>query len=864
MGNFKRKKCGLLIPLLAFSLLTGCEGLERQVLDYDNVKDILSVVDSTLESPIYDNDDHETSFGFGYDYLFNQYTSQDYVGTTPRDFDYYDEPFIQFKYVKYILQNEGIDFKFGTKYYDTQTKSVYFDFLNNVKDESRDLDYKVVCNMIIGADVRVNAFNQICANVVFQNSYTLPSSGVAFTTNRYVNFLIDYDFTAEEPTFILKAYTRNDELSAPYVGYMTYQYDYIRVVNSLLVEYRKFNVETSAALTPDENHGSFESYVNDGIAYRVDSLKWYVDGIYRSSRYMSQAKQLDIGSALFELGMFEPFSYADFLANLEDNQVTNTSNIYTTISNKRGDDIQYAFLTKNDSMITHINEQNNPYYDPEAMYPDLVDEIRVCTSAGYAVPNYVVGSTTTIRSLYTGFEDLSSSTYVTIPVCYLSKGKVKEQIASSSLTNTSLFEMSFRVFLKDGTTTSWQKMNNSYTIKQAYQIVDETIPLDYENLTDVFSIMIVDETKGLWCDYWMTYGESLAFLKKNTTFPEELINYGVPQYTSTTVTSYELLDTGRYENGYACTITRTSISDLDTYENYLFSNSFYVYYDSGNTLTYPTRIYAKPINSTTNLFIKLSYTGKKNNSLVYLLRTYRVKWSDQSNLTSVFPNELRLAGFPTYETTNGSFDLQTDGLYIYNSNYTELNKYINKLQSSYGYAQMANNSYDGYVVYIKNNDTTSLKVYQLTFFYYQQEHKEFYVKLDLIDNPNYVESFELTSLYMTNTFDTWNSSIASSSVRFVNAGGNEWFLESQTFLLAGREFKFIANDDWNVCNKGSSYKGFGYDDVDSMSSMTSYFYRGSDGKIVTKINMILNITCYVTSAYKLEFIFNVTPIGSIL
>ena len=858
MGIIRRKKYSLLVPLLAFSLLTGCEGIKKRSLGYDSISNIFSLVDATLENRIIDRDNHETTFGIGYDSLFNEYTSQDYLGGTP-DFDYYDEPFIQFKYAKGILQDEGSSFNFGTKYYDTLTKNVYFNFLTGEKDEYRSSNYKVTCNTVVGVDVRVNAFDQITSNVVFQNSYAL-NNGITFTTNRYVNFLIDYDFTAEEPTFILKVYTRNDELNAPYVGYMTYQHDFIRVVNGAIAEYRRFNIETSAAFAPDEYHTCFQDFVNDGIAFRVDSLKWYVDGAYYGNKKMPESKQLEIGATLYNLGMLEPLSYANFLSNLEDNQVTNTDSIYASVSNNYGDDIQYAFLTKNPSGISHINERNNPYYDPESMYPDLIDEIRACLSDGSKVPSYSTAGNTKISKIFTAFEDLVTSSAVYVPLYYFSKGLMKEQVSNSAITQTSLFEIYFSVCYSDGTYTNPLRLDTSYTVKQAYLAVDGQYPIDYNKLTDIYKIYVYDKTRGLYCDFELIYGESFSFLQKNTTFPIELINYGVPEYTASNVYSYELID--YYENGYGCVITRTDTSDLDNYRNRLTNNGFNAYDINGAYDYLPTYVYEKPINTYTSLFVKLSYETTTNGMTCYLLRAYHVKRSDLSHYSSSFPNELSSLGIPPYESDSAYFDLQSDGLYIYNSNYEEISYYMSQLINYYGYKSSYTSADDGYRILRKKNDTTSKYIYDLTFYYYEKENRDYFVKVEMAENPNYVETLNITSLYITSSFGSWNAS-APSGVRFISDGTNYWYLENQTFLTAGTEFKFIANDDWSVCNPSSSYEGFGYDDVSSMSSMSSYFSRGNNGKIVTKVNMLLNVTCYVYSK-RLYFYLDVTPIGSVL
>ena len=401
MGIFKLKKHCILIPLLSFSLLAGCQTFTKKNLTVESVRDTLNTIDNSLTYFNVDNTDYDTNLGNGYTEIYGEFTGQDYAGTYPKAFNYNDEPYLQFRFVKKLLDSKE-DFVFGKKYYNDIDKNVYFDFTTGKKDEDSNPINKVTCTTLVGTEIKVNSFRQIFINIAFHNNYTL-SNGVTFTTNRYVCFMIDYEYEKDGTNFLFKAYTRNDELNAPYIGYITYQHDYIIIKDGNLVEYRQFNIETNKELSIDENHGCFDDYINTSFAYRVDAVKWYVDGVYNVSKYMSAEKQSFIGNQLFSLGMFEPFSYAEFLSDIEDNEEVDTYSAYSYVSNAYGDDIQYAFLTKNPSTIEHINEKNNPYYNPEAMQLYKVIGIEVCNADGSDVPTYSVLGSVKIRSLFQGF-----------------------------------------------------------------------------------------------------------------------------------------------------------------------------------------------------------------------------------------------------------------------------------------------------------------------------------------------------------------------------------------------------------------------------------------------------------------------------
>ena len=846
MGNFRRKLHSLLVPLLAFSFLTGCSSLKKKTIDVETVQTAFNNVSETLKFIEVDFEDHKTTFGYGYQEIFDEFTTQDYSGSYPNDYYYKDEPFIQFEYMKGIVDNEVEDFKFGTKYYDTQTKNVYFRFDTGEIDLSKSYENLVNCDAIVGMDVKINTFNQICGDVVFQNTYTLAENDISFTTNRYTSFLLDYDFKTEQPTFALKIFTRNDELEAPYIGYVTYQYDYIKVANGMMTEFRRFNVETNKVFSPDENHMAFSDYVAEDISYRVDSVKWYVDGSYYVSKYMSEQKQMYIGEYLFELGMFEPFSYVYFLEDLEDNQSINTDKIYSDISSTiYGNDIQYAFLTKSTSTIVHINEDRNPYYHPETLYPDVIDELRACLSDGSRVPKYVCSSSTTIRNIFTGFQDRSSTGYVYVPLYYFSKGEMKDQVPSSSVIKTSLFNIYFSVVLRDGSITEPILMTDLATsLRKAYETVDSRYYIDYASISDVFRLKIFDRTKELQATVDLKYGDSLTFLEKNTLFPSQLLNYGVPAYTDLDVINYQL-DT--FENGYGCTITSTTYYAANEYFDLLALKGFKEYYSNGND-EYPTKIYYKEINSSEYLFIKMYYKETKNYKDNYYLRAYHVKYSSKSNATSYFPDTIMTyLGIPSYPGNSSVlYDLQPDGLYIYNSTYDELYDYVTRLTNR-GYTIVKSNANDGYYVLRENNNSKE-QIYEITFNYYQKENHDYFVSIKQMDNPDYVAYMDVYSLYMTSYYDSWNSTYANKSIRFVQSGSSYWRLSRSTFLVEGKEFKFIANDDWNVSNPGITYKGFGYDDVGNISSYSSFFARGDDGKIIVLQNCTVDVrcTCYDT------------------
>ena len=853
MGIFKLKKFCVLIPLLSF-VITGCDTFKRKSLTVENVSNALNVVDDTLKHLDVDYTDYETKFGSGYSDIFGEFTAQDYVGWYPKAFNYDDEPFIQFRYAKGFLDEKGTDFVFGRKYYDQfDGREVYFDFYTGKKDITKDYDNIVACDVVVGSDIKVNTFNQIISNVVFQNTYVL-SNGYSFSVNRYVNFLLDYEFGSEGINYLLKVYTRNDELYAPYVGYMTYQYDHIRVKNGSLVEFREFNIETSAQLALDDNHQSFDDYIKDNIAYRVDAVKWYVDGSYYVSKYMSSAKQQLVGNTLFSLGMFEPLTYATFLINLDDHESVDTTSVYNELSNSYGDDIIYAFLTKNPSTIPHINEENNPYFNPDEMMENNIIGIDACNIDGSSIPQYTVTGSTTFKSLFQGFVEADTSKNVTIPVWYVSNNGPVELINPSNIINTSKFTLYFEMNSSRGGTYDEISVNPIRTIKEAYEACRDEYDIVSDDVLNTFNVIIYEKASGFSTTVSFKFGDSMAFLDLAMEFPQVLIDYGLPKYTGTDVQRYRMENESKYENGYGCYISAYSSFNQSSYIAVLQSRGF-TRYSITYTGTGNTYLYYKAITDNTYLFVKFSYVGKTGDYPTYFLRTYQVLYSDKSNLSSTFPSYLVTAGLPNYKSDHATFDdsSETDvNIFIYDSNHTEVIEYCNDLIAA-GFTIENYNELDGFVTFKTTYQEGKYFIY-VRILYYEEENCDYFLKVSLVENPDY---FKINTIYLTSYFVSWSSSSASSSTKLTKSG-TYFYLQKEKIFLAGKSFKFIANEDWNMANPDSTYKGFGYDDVKNMNTYSEYFARGTNGEIIVKVHISLMIYIYVYDKY-LEIYFEVTP-----
>ena len=147
-------------------------------------------------------------------------------------------------------------------------------------------------------------------------------------------------------------------------------------------------------------------------------------------------------------------------------------------------------------------------------------------------------------------------------------------------------------------------------------------------------------------------------------------------------------------------------------------------------------------------------------------------------------------------------------------------------------------------------------IIHIRIFYYERENNDYFAMFTYENNPDY---FDIDSVYLTSYFDTWNSTYASNSIKLVQAS-TYFRLDMQRFCSAGKKFKFIANENWHLSNKSTSYNGFGYDDVTNMSSYSEYFSRGSNGEIIVTQNIMLMVYFRVFTD-RVEIVLEVTPVG---
>ena len=847
MRNLKIKKAGILIPLMAFLSLTSCGNFTSSQLSVEDVQYAYSSVFNTLNSLKLDTEEVDTSFGYGYQDIFDLYKSSDKVSSSPIDLDLKKEPFVELEYLKYLLDLQGSKFDLGKIYYDaSKVDTLYFNMKTGEKDATYNSSNRYYYNLTVGADITTTNQGIINADVVFYNTYS-DTSKILFTTTKYVNVMLNYNFDHDEPTYSLKIFTRNDQKLCPYIGYITYQYDYFIFTDGYLSQWREFSIESSTELTFDEDHGTFEDYIDSDFAYRVDAPKWYVGGQYYKISDMTEAKQISVGNTLFSLGLFEPFMTVLFLQRLEDPEQRESigmSGIYSSVSNDCGQNLVYVLSEKRSTNTSYINDENNPNVD-HSNQEEIIDTEK--KSIGFyqhfaktAVVDRYGLRNVPLKDLFIEFLDTQSARNITLDAYYLNKsGKDIEQIPYTDLLSDSKFL--YTIIL--------DKPNNTGTFGPLYVDINDTVKSIYEkfdaeyNLTSVsvnknFTLNVYSVDYGVRGSLKLYFDNDLSFLNEPPVFPSELTSYGVPSWDGEFTTNYQK-SARTYQEGYSYNIYSTNVrSDFSDYCSKLTSEGFTLKGDAEITSTSSSRIYAKQIDSSSALHVKLSY----NNSSYAVLRTYKVIVSPKTNLTYTFPSALNSKGVPNYcwrtspkfEFFPGADDLDADFLFVYDSNYDELTEFDYNLANN-GYTLMANQTDDDYDCYRTYRTVVNARYYlYVVVYYYDKQNTDYLIQVQLQENPDYVEELNISTLYATFDFGEWNSSMEKEQMQF-KFSSYSWKIlqwEPNAIMLPGKSFKMVANGDWSMKNEGSSYDGYGYDDVENISSYSNIFSRGSNGEIV--------------------------------
>ncbi|MBP5092247.1 MAG: hypothetical protein J6328_06835 [Bacilli bacterium] len=181
-------------------------------------------------------------------------------------FEYDEPPMIQFQYLKALYEEMGEDFAFGTKYSYETTGSVYYDFATRTAPNEAEYlnEYSFTCSVVLDIDED----DLIAASVGFDLVFT--HDGVSRNEKMYVELLLDYDMEKATPNYELSMNAVTDLLDYPNEDerYFNDEYDYVKVQDNSIREWRKFGICSPMSLT---------EYESQDFVYKYSTLRTYKD-----------------------------------------------------------------------------------------------------------------------------------------------------------------------------------------------------------------------------------------------------------------------------------------------------------------------------------------------------------------------------------------------------------------------------------------------------------------------------------------------------------------------------------------------------------------------------------------------------------
>ena len=289
------------------------------------------------------------------------YTSGDSEGDVIDDLEYNQPPMIQFQCLKAVIEEIGSSYSFGTKYYNNITGTMYMNMATGyaVTDESEKTQAnKYDYTFVFAIQIDIDSTDFITANVSFD--ITLTQGTQMYTTHWYVEMKLDYDMTNTTPNYELLMLTANDEAQLPFYSDLghVYEYDYVKVNNNKINEWRKFVLETEQSIITDATHNSFDNYINENVAYTADTVKWYKNNNLRKVTQMTQEKERVVANAFFDLGLNSTAIDAGPFTNKAGVQVEDIKTLYGTISEKFRQDVIYQLACKKEYHNNNNGENN--------------------------------------------------------------------------------------------------------------------------------------------------------------------------------------------------------------------------------------------------------------------------------------------------------------------------------------------------------------------------------------------------------------------------------------------------------------------------------------------------------------------------
>ena len=350
------KKVSKLLSGILFSLslvlpLTAC-GKKDKNSDYKKVQKAFNGVESSLREK---KKSSITRSRGGAHYAINEGSSSaldalsslfaskaESRGDTIDELEYTQPPMIQFQCLKSVFDSTGEGFTFSNKYYDTISGDVYFDInTGEEKDAQAGNEYHYTYDFLLSLGIKFED-SLITADISFD--ITLNQGDNHFNVYWFVKMYLEYDFNNSNPTYTLLMVTDNEQTDLPFRLGCTYEYDYVKVNESKITEWRKFYYEVDQKLVRDSAHPNFDSY-KDSVNYSSGNISWYKNHDYKKFNDHTSENDLAIAKELFALGLNSTDIPKEEYFKQGGSQNAKIKEMYQSFSNVFRKDIIYSLVT---------------------------------------------------------------------------------------------------------------------------------------------------------------------------------------------------------------------------------------------------------------------------------------------------------------------------------------------------------------------------------------------------------------------------------------------------------------------------------------------------------------------------------------
>lgn len=342
------KKTKLLLLITAAALcMTACS---FNALDdkHQKVSRALNAVENSINKEEKNKSKAPLLLGDDFSDLNNDFANASHDERLEEQLRYDTPPFIQFKYMKAIYDRLGNSCDFGNAYAYDLTGTGYIDFETGFKDKEKKEENKFTYVFNLSISLNIDENDLITANVGMQ--IELNHKNEKLHNYKYVRMELNYDFSKNNDNYELALYDegREGELAYLHCDY-GYEYNYVKVQNNEIEDWKKFRYEADEVIKKDDSHATLDSYINAGVSITTDNNRWYKNKtLYRVDSNTEEA--LDIAKKLFaNHGLNSNEIGTDAFFNKEKTSSSAIKDIYEESSKQYGDDLIYSIIGRNDS-----------------------------------------------------------------------------------------------------------------------------------------------------------------------------------------------------------------------------------------------------------------------------------------------------------------------------------------------------------------------------------------------------------------------------------------------------------------------------------------------------------------------------------